>query len=279
LRSSLADYQLLGSFGPGSESDGTWLARPPARLAVSDPTVVISEIPDPGASRWADLVERLAELAGIRHQHLPLLIEAGRSDDGGRDESNINPGQAGVAWVTRDGADARPLTPAAGPRATALRAVAGAARASHALHEAGWAHGDIRPAAILVGTDTVMLEPPLRTAATQPPLACALRSSIGFDSVDPSTLWGEGPSRAGDIWSLAATAHALVTGRLVHPALTGDPIVTAAQRILIEAPHLTPELDTAFQTLLQSCFSPDPTDRPATAADLADQLDRLAGNP
>jgi hypothetical protein len=279
LRSSLADYQLLGSFGPGSESDGTWLARPPTRLGVSDSTVVITEIADPGASQWGSLIERLSDLAGIRHEHLPRLIEAGRSDNDGSGDGRTTTGPGGVAWVTRGGADARPLTPASGPRDHALRAVAGAARATHALHEAGWAHGDIRPAAILVGVDTVMLEPPLRTAATAAPLACPPRSATGFDSVDPNSLWGEGPSRAGDIWSLAATAHTLVTGRLVHPALAGDPVVTAAQRILIEAPKLADELDDALKTLLQSCLSPDPAERPATAADLADQLERLVGNP
>jgi hypothetical protein len=277
LRSSLADYQLLGSLGSGGESDGTWLARPPARLGLTESTVVVTEIPDPGVSQWGELIERLADLASIRHEHLPRLIEAGRSDDGRSDDGRRDGGP--VAWVTRDAADARPLRPGSGTRDQALGAVGRAARAAHALHEGGWAHGDIRPTAILVGADTVMLEPPLRIAATPAPLAGPPRNSTGFDSVDPNALWGEGPSRAGDIWSLAATAHALVTGRLVHPALPGDPIVTAAQRILIEAPQLAGDLDSALQTLLRACLSPDPADRPPTAADLADQLDRLVGNP
>jgi serine/threonine protein kinase len=276
LRSSLADYQLLGSLVSGGENDGTWLARPPARLGLTQSTVVVTEIPDPGANEWGDLIERLSDLASVRHEHLPRLIEAGRIDDGRGDASRRDSGP--VAWVTRDAADARPLRPGSGSRDQALGAVAGAARAAHALHQAGWAHGDIRPTAILVGSDTVMLEPPLRTVATPPPLAGPPRGSTGFDSVDPSALWGEGPSRAGDIWSLAATAHALVTGRLVHPALPGDPIVTAAQRILIEAPHLASELDPGLSALLRACLSPDPADRPPTADDLAGQLDRLVGH-
>jgi serine/threonine protein kinase len=265
LRSSLADYQLLGSYGPGGEHDGAWLARPPARLEAGDAAVVVTEIADPGAEAWPALVERLGELASIRAGGLAQLIEAGRTEE-----------PEGMAvWVTRDGAAARPLIPAPDQRDRAIRAVAAAARAAHALHEAGWAHGAISPATVLVDGPLTLLAPPLGALTPKPVQVGPLPTAADYDPVDPLVLWGEGPSRAGDIWSLAATAHALVTGWPVHRALAGDAVMAAAQRILIEPPELAPDLDPALAAVLGPCFAPDPAERPATAAALADRLEQV----
>jgi hypothetical protein len=51
--------------------------------------------------------------------------------------------------------------------------------------------------------------------------------------------------------------------------------MAAAQRILIEPPELAPDLDAPLAGVLASCFTPDPAERPATAADLADRLEQL----
>jgi eukaryotic-like serine/threonine-protein kinase len=265
LRSSLADYQLLGSYGPGGEHDGAWLARPPGRLGGSDATVVVTEMVDPGPEAWPAFVERLSDLASIHHDHLPRLVEAGRTEEP----------EGVVVWVTRDGAATRPLIPAPGQRDPAIAAVAAAARAAHALHEAGWAHGAINPAAVLTGADLTLLAPPLAAVAPDPVRVGPLSSALAYDSMDPMALWGEGPSRASDIWSLAATAHALITGRPLHPPLGGDTVVAAAQRILIEPPELASDLDAPLAGILAACFAPDPADRPQTAAELADQLESL----
>jgi hypothetical protein len=274
LRPSLADYELLGPFGPGGAQDGAWLARRPARLGGGAESVVITEVADPGPAGWAALAERLSALSMVRNEHLPRLLEAGRTEEP----------EGPVAWVARYGVDAVPMTTGNDTLALAaskgigrlLRAVAGAARGAHALHDAGLAHGDIRPDAVLVAGDKALLDLPLRTVTLRGGVAAPRRESTDFDPVDPTALWGEGPSRAGDIWSLGATAHALVTGRLIHPALAGDPIVTAVQRALIEPPQVSPDLEGTISALVRSCLAPDPADRPATAGDLADRLELLA---
>ncbi len=264
MRSSLADYQLLGPFGTGGELDGTWLARPPARIGQTAATVVVTELGDPGPG-WPDLSARLAALAAVNNEHLPHLVEAGctEEDDGT------------VAWVARLDADARPIPTGGTDRTAALLAVAGAARAAHALHDAGMAHGDIRPAALLVAGERFRLEPPFRTVALRNERAGPSRRPVDLDAVDPTTLWGEGPSRAGDIWSLGATAHALIARRPIHPALADDGIVTAVQRTLIEPPQIATDIEGPLDALIRSCLAPDPADRPATAAELAERLEGL----
>ncbi|HLI02125.1 MAG TPA: hypothetical protein VKV06_15155 [Acidimicrobiales bacterium] len=268
MRSSLADYQLLGPFGPGGEDDGTWLARSPERLGDDAGTVVLLELPDPGPAVWPEVVDRLSRLAMVDHEGLPRLIEAGRTEES----------DGVVAWASRTETSARPLRAPAEDRQQALQAVAAAARAAHALHEAGLAHGDIRPAALLGDGERVVLEPPLRPLVRPDARAGERRTAADLDPIDAAALWGEGPSRASDIWSLGATVHALVSGELLHPDLKGDGPVTAVQRILIEPPQVAEGLGEELEALVRRCLSPDPADRPATAADLAAELEQLAGD-
>jgi serine/threonine protein kinase len=260
LRSRLADYQLLGPAGPSSDS---WLATAPARIGISEPVVVTELAP----GDWPARAARLSSLAAVRSPWLPRLIEAGETDEE----------DGPVAWVVRtDGRAPAVSGPASDPESV-LRGLAAAARGAHDLHEAGWVHGDIRPGAILRRGDDTLLEPPIRTVATPGRTIPSGVTPADLDPLDPVTVWGEGPSRSSDIWALGATAHRLLTGTHVHPALPDDPIVTAVQRVLVEVPVVVSSLPAAVAELLRSCLAPDPADRPGTAADLADGFTRAAG--
>lgn len=263
MRSRLADYQILGPAGPGGD---TWLAEAPARLGGGGP-VVITTLGEPG-DRWAALSEQLVALASVRSPYLPALIEAGQIEE----EDRL------VTWVTReDGRPGEEGRPAPDP-GTALRRLAAAARGAHDLHEAGWAHGDIGPGSLLQrGADT-LLEPPIRTLDTGGSVTRAGTRPVDLDTVERTVIWGEGPSRATDIWALGATAHRVLTGTWLHPALEADLFVTAVQRVLVEAPVLAPTLPPEIARLLRTCLSPDPAERPPTAADLADDFERLASH-
>lgn len=259
MRSRLADYQLLGPAGPGNRA---WVARPPARLGRSSGDVVVVELPD---GDWSYMRPALTELAGVSSPHLPALIEAGRTTD---ESGTIN-------WAAREDGRPRPDTlTTADPRST-LRLLAGAARGAHDLHEAGWYHGAISPATVLAVGDKGLLDLPLHQLGPRRPPA----SPAELDPVDPASVWGEGPSRATDIWSLGATANRMLSGQLVHPSLPGDALVTAVQRVLMEGPRIAPTLPEPVAATIHSCLSSDPADRPQTAAALADRFEELADEP
>ena len=261
MRSRLADYQILGPAGPTGD---TWLAAAPARLGGGGAPVVLTQLGH-GDEDWSSLSARLTALAAVRSPHLPRLIEAGQiEEEGGM-----------VSWVTReDGRAELNEGPAPDPRA-ALRRLAAVARGVHDLHEAGWVHGDIAPRSVLQSGEATLLEPPVRGLAG-PPVPGPGTQPVDLDTIDGAILWGEGASRATDIWALGATAHRVLTGLSIHPALETDLIVTAVQRILVEAPIVASGLPPEVAGLLRSCLSPDPAERPATAANLADDLERLA---
>jgi serine/threonine protein kinase len=266
VRSTLADYQILGPAGPGGDS---WLAETPARLGGGAPVVVTRLVTrmGPGGDDWSDLSGRLLSLATVRSSYLPRLIDAGQTDE----EDEV------VTWVAReDGRPEETAGPASDP-GTALRRLAAAARGLHDLHEAGWAHGDIQPRSVLQRGDDTLLEPPVRALAKGGSVTPPGTLPGELDTVDRAVLWGEGPSRATDIWALGATAHRVLTGDFVHPAVEKDLVVTAVRRVLFEAPVVSPTLAPEVARLLRSCLAVYPAERPATAADLADDFDRLAG--
>ncbi len=269
MRSTIADYQLLGPAGPGTPSPGAagrWLARPPARL-VHQGDLVVTELPDPGDEGWAGVADRLRRLASVRSPHLVRLVEAGREDDDA---------DGPCTWVASESAGLQPVPD--GDRIAAIRATAAAARGVHALHQAGVAHGAVSAGSILSpegeGGDIVVASPLDLGAPGRHDGAAVDRAAL--DATDPVTLWADGPSRAGDVWSLGAAVHGLVTGRRLHPGIDEDSPVTAVQRVLFEAPQVALAADDPVGRLIRSCLSPDPADRPPTASGLADDLDVLA---
>jgi serine/threonine protein kinase len=93
--------------------------------------------------------------------------------------------------------------------------------------------------------------------------------------IDPQLLRGEG-GRWSDIWALGATVHQAVTGSVPFPGLDELPVVQALSRLLsVPAPALG-EMPDAVSEVVAECLSVDPTDRPATADEVAERLDEAA---
>jgi serine/threonine protein kinase len=265
LRSRLADYQLLGPAGPDGDAGRSWLAQPPGRLGERGP-VVVTELDDVTDAAWPAVAGRLTELAAVASPHLPRLIEAGRSDEeGGK-----------VTWVSRSHGSAQPLVGLPREPRQTLHVLAGVARGAHDLHEAGWAHGDIRPRLVLVDDGDGLLERPTGRQALLAASTIHVRTPLDLDGIDPDAVWGNGPSRASDLWAIGVTAHTMLTGRPVHPALAGDQVVTGVQRVLVERPALDASLPAPVAEVIGACLAPNPVDRPESAAALAERLEQLA---
>lgn len=261
----VADYRLLARADDGSTSV-LYRAEPPARLGLPAGTVVVVKLLEGTGERAFSRLSRLLQtFAAVHSPQLVPLLDAGQHDDI-------------FFYTTPDWPGGSLARPAGGlAAAVAVGAVADAARAAHALHEAGIAHRDISPSTVLLHAGGAWLGGlDLARAAMGGGSVTSMASLHSVGYVDPACIRGDAPSRATDIYSLGATLHCALTGVGVHPELPEDDPVLAVRRVLRDAPHLSPQLDEAAASLVASCLDPDPLHRPPTAAELAALLDDLA---
>jgi serine/threonine protein kinase len=173
-----------------------------------------------------------------------------------------------------------------------LRAIAAAARGAHALHEGGLLHGGICPQAIAIvatgageqlsglssgstataGTTGAVLAPP--------PMANGQRlaAQVGYPPlgyIDPQLIRGEA-GRWSDIWALGATARQVVTGSVPFPGIEDIAVVQALSQLLLAPAPAPAELPPAISGIIGACLSADPSNRPATAKEVADRLEEAA---
>lgn len=261
----IADYEVVETLHrPGAET--YLLAKPPARLGLLADRVTIKIVDgrhEP--ERFRRMSEELRHFAAVRSPYLVALYDAG-SDDG-------------RLWYSMEhhpmGTLAEPVSPMTPQQR--LQAVADAARGAHALHESGIAHRDIRPANILLGVSHAVLADLELARFLLPGRTVTSTAPVGdLEYVDPALIRGERASRASDIWSLGLTLHYAVSGTSVYPGLSPDAgMLPAVRRILSGGPEISTKLDPSVAELVRTCVAPDPSDRPATALALAEEIEAL----
>jgi eukaryotic-like serine/threonine-protein kinase len=283
LASQVADYEITSSLVEDRTAP-CLRARRPQRLGGGDVPVTIWVLGPLARTSWAAARARLEPVASVRDEHLPAWLEAGIAEWA----------QRPVVWVSASTAVAGTLAsppPGLGMPAR-LRAIASAARGAHALHEHGQVHEAICPQSVALvaigssgqgtgpelrstpdeGLTSAVLSPPA-LANGQAPLAQVGYPPLGY--IDPQLLRGEG-GRWSDIWALGATVHQSVTGSVPFLGLDELPVVQALSRLLsVPAPTLG-DLPDAVSEVVAECLSVDPTDRPATANEVAERLDEAA---
>jgi serine/threonine protein kinase len=260
LRASIVDYVIIEALAATRRGGQRFLCEAPARLHLTDPVVVTELAID--ATGWQQLSDQLSRLAAVRDRALLNLIEVG---------PDLDPLGSGVFLASESapgGCLADPVQ--AIDVAGLIEAAANVARAAHALHEAGIAHGAIDAQTIQLTERGAVLGPPPLDA----PAGMATRISDWRDVVtmDPDLLRGEAPSRSTDIWSLGATLHGVLSTRPLYPGMDSDEPVTAVQRILFTRPEVDPSIPRPVAETIAACLDPDPGARPSTAEEVADRL-------
>lgn len=162
--------------------------------------------------------------------------------------------------------------------------VATLARAVHAAHACGVMHRDLKPGNILVTADGTLKVADFGLA----------RRSHDASAMTHVATWGAwmgtpcymAPEQASgaardfapmsDIYSLGTILYELLTGR---PPLRGENAAETLRQVMTQDPvppqRLNPGASRDVQTICMKCLQKDPTRRYASAADLADDLDRF----
>ncbi|MFC7448178.1 protein kinase domain-containing protein [Rhodococcus daqingensis] len=180
-----------------------------------------------------------------------------------------------MQYHARDSLDARirHSGPLEWPEAIALGVkIAGALETAHRL---GTLHRDVKPANILV---TDYGEPQLtdfgiaRVAGGFETTTGAVTGSPAFTA--PEVLEGHPPTPASDVYSLGATLFCAITGHAAFERRSGEQVVAQFLRITTRPiPDLRGEgIPEDVCAVLERAMAREAADRPATAAELGDEL-------
>lgn len=258
---AIADYRLIDVIGRGPGAR-VHLAHPPDRLGPGTGPVAVKVLEGTyPRDRLSDACNRLVRAAQLGSVRLIEVYEVGRA--------------GATVWFSMahhpDGSLANPSRPL--DRAARISAVADAAAGAHVLHEAGLAHGNIKPGNILLAPEgaclaDIDLQASLAPGRTLP--ATPLLADVEF--TDPAVIRGHPPGRSSDIWALGMTLHRVLTGDPVCRPGPDDDTVSAIARLSTFRLEIADSLTGPERNLVQACLAAGQGDRPATADDVARAL-------
>jgi eukaryotic-like serine/threonine-protein kinase len=264
-RGGIADYRFVRRLGTGIHGV-FYLARPPKRLPVTADLVAVKVLSGGSSQdvfRWAH--RELAAFAAVSSPYLVDLYDAGQQGDEVYYSMEYLPG----------GSLAVPAEPPG--RVTALTAVAHAARAVHALHEAGIAHRGVKPGNVLLHPGGAKLADLGLSHVLSPGITITKMGSAGdIGYVDPCLIRGDRPSRASDVFSLGATLHYALTRQGLYGPLPEDDPLLAMRRVVSHPPVIAAMLEPDVRDVIAWAIAAEPAQRPATALQLAQQIENLA---
>jgi len=214
-----------------------------------------------------------AAAAKLDHPHIVPVYEIGEFETQHFFSMRFIPGKRNIAaW-------ARALPAAARFQAIAL-AMSEVARAVAYAHERGVLHRDLKPSNILIDeadepqvTDfglAKLLDDP---DALQLTVSSAILGSPSYMAPEQAEPRGREITTATDVYGLGAILYELLSGR---PPFTGATPLIVARRVVEEAPRRLLDVPADLDTLCRHCLAKNPADRYASAAALAEDLERFA---
>ncbi len=261
---SVADYVVVRALGEGNHGRHL-LARPPARLELPDEFVTLKVFGDPvGEQGYERGVRELRAFAAVRSPYLVRIFDAVLDDSFAYAMEYFPCGSLA--------APARPVT-----RPEVLSALEHAARAAHALHEGGLAHGDITPANVLLSGNGGGRLSDLGLARVLSPGATltGMGRASSVEYLDPELLAGAPPARRTEVFALGATVHRALAGVGLYGELPDTQPLLAIRRVMSSKPQVSAVLSAAEAELVADCTADDYR-RPPTALAVAERLAALA---
>jgi serine/threonine protein kinase len=155
--------------------------------------------------------------------------------------------------------------------------MAHASRATHALHEAGIAHRDIKPGNVLLYPGGAKLADLGLSHVLRPGVTITRMGPAGdIGYLDPSLIRGDRPSRASDVFSLGATLHYAVAGEGLYGPLPDEDPLLSMRRVMTNPPTISARVDPDIRKVIAWAIAANPAERPATALQLAERIEELA---
>ena len=267
---AVADYVVVRQLGEGNHGR-YYLARPPARLELAEEFVALKVFGDRvGELAYERGVRELRAFAAVRSPYLVTVYDAVLEDTFAYAMQYFPLGSLS--------APARPLA-----RAEVHHALENAARAAHALHEAGMAHSDIKPANVLLtegssgsraGIGGRLSDLGLARFLAPGATLTSMGRASSVEYVDPDVIGGARPSRRTEIWALGATVHRALAGTGLYGELPDAQPLLAIRKVLGAQPQIDPALRPDEAELVRLCLAPDDGRLP-TAEAVADRLAAL----
>jgi CHASE2 domain-containing sensor protein/predicted Ser/Thr protein kinase len=245
------------------------------QLSLSRPVAVKLISPEHVSDRrFRERFKRESRLAAsVEHANVIPVYEAGEDD-----------GLLFIAMRYVEGVDLGVLVERLGPIAPqrAATIIAEVAGALHAAHERGLVHRDVKPANILLTSDKpehayltdfgiAKITSTEDTAMTGP------GQWVGtIDYIAPEQLSGDTPSGAADIYALGGVLLYALTGSVPYPLESATAKILAHVNAPPPAASARDPLLAAFDPVLARAMAKQPTERFATAAELAVATARAA---
>ncbi|CAN5258336.1 hypothetical protein BH11PLA2_BH11PLA2_11240 [soil metagenome] len=273
----IGNWMVAGNLGVGST--GTVYLVRAIEPRANEPVEAALKLVDLAATRDPDFQHRFAAemlpLRRLTHPNIARYIDAGH--------------HAGMLYHTHElaiGVDLatkiKALPPGEGfDWATVVHPIAvQIARALKHAHHRSILNRDLKPANIIIddaghvkvidfGVAKVLNIPPLSMAATPMGTPCYLA---------PEYFTGKPPTRKSDLYSLGGVLYTLVCGRPPFVATNAAEYLHKHCYMLPDRPiNFVPKLPLDVDELICNLMAKDPAKRPASAAALLDDLERLRG--
>ncbi|WP_405797449.1 protein kinase domain-containing protein [Streptomyces sp. NBC_01506] len=153
------------------------------------------------------------------------------------------------------------------------------------LHHAGWVHGDLKPANVLLMADGSARLADFNMAAEMQGTHAYTPAFSTPDYTPPELLWPEVDERgtrirpSADVWAFGVLAHVVLTGEFPLPGGTSEARSDAAMRYAHgrEELRLSPALADAWQSILRDCLAPAHGERAAATLELLRRVEEAAG--
>jgi serine/threonine protein kinase/tetratricopeptide (TPR) repeat protein len=277
---AIPGYTILGELGRGGMG-AVYLARQerlggrPVALKVLPAGFALS-----ARSRERFMLEARA-IARLRHPNIVAIHDVVDTPEIAAFAMEWIEGTS-LAHVIERRAEAARSETASGPgdALSVVRIGIDVARALHAVHQAGLLHRDVKPSNVLLRADgTPLLSDfglvreegtAVHTVSGQfvgTPAYAAPEQLRGERTIDPRA----------DVFSLGATLYHATTLRRPHEEAAVHKILERIEGARIPAPRrVNPRLPRDLDTIISKAMEPEPERRYAAAADLAEDLERLA---
>lgn len=155
----------------------------------------------------------------------------------------------------------------------------------HQLHHAGWVHGDLKPANVLLMKDGTVRLADFNLAAEMEGTHAYAPAFATPDYTPPELLWSEMDERGtrirptADIWAFGVLAHVVLTGAFPLPGGNTEARADSATRYArgAEELRLSPQLPEVWREIVGDCLAPTHEERAADAAALLRRVEEAAG--